>query len=152
MQVALAGALPLQGIGVLLVLSSTNGGIGDIAIESAMVNEGHTTVAVDETLFDDDSDGDGMTDWMEIRAGTDPRDRSSVFALKSFTLNSDGSRVLTWSSVPGKRYCLLFQDEVVAPNWLPLGGEITATGSVSSGKDTAALGASTRLYRVRLLE
>ena len=149
---AFAGALPLRGIGAMLLLSLTNSSGGDFVIESAQVNEGAVAVVVDKTQFDRDSDGDGVTDWLEIRAGTDALDRSSLFAFKDAQANPDGSRVLTWSSVPGKRYQLLYQDEASASDWLPVGGEVTADGLLCSRVDTSAASAAHRLYRVRLLE
>jgi hypothetical protein len=149
---AFAGALPLRGIGAMLLLSLTNSSGGDFVIESAQVNEGAVAVVVDETQFDRDRDGDGVTDWLEIRAGTDALDRSSLFAFKDVQANPDGSRVLTWSSVPGKQYQLLYQDEASAPNWLPVGGEVTADGLLCSRVDTSAASAVHRLYRVGLLE
>jgi hypothetical protein len=149
---AFAGALPLQGIGAMLLLSLTNSSGGDFVIEGAQVNEGAVAVAVDDAQFDRDSDGDGATDWLEIRAGTDALERSSVFAFKDVQANPDGSRVLTWFSVPGKQYQLLYQDEASAPDWLPVGGEVTADGPTSSRVDTSAAGAAHRLYRVRLVE
>jgi hypothetical protein len=42
-----------------------------------------------------DHDGDGLPTWAEYRAGTDPRNAQSVFAILSLAL-LDGSNKLTW--------------------------------------------------------
>jgi hypothetical protein len=149
---AFAGALPLRGIGAMLILSLTNINGSDLVIESAQVNEGAVAVIVDDTQFDRDSDGDGMTDWMEIRAGTDALDRKSVFAIKNIQVNPDGSRVVTWYSVPGKQYQLFYKDKVSDSDWKPVGGEITADSTTCSYVDSSTPTTSQRIYRVKLLE
>jgi len=50
-----------------------------------------------------DSDGDGMTDWDEWQAGTNPGDPSNCFRIVSFRVTSNES-VITWQSVGMSAY------------------------------------------------
>jgi hypothetical protein len=60
------------------------------------------TVAVARIGDPTDSDGDGVPNWMEIIAGTDPYDANSFLHITSLV---PGNPVeLLWSSVPGKNY------------------------------------------------
>ncbi|MCX6891388.1 MAG: Ig-like domain-containing protein [Verrucomicrobia bacterium] len=57
-----------------------------------------------------DSDGDGQANWQEYYAGTNPTNAASVFRILSLSVNSNGSRVLTWASTGGTRYRVQFAD------------------------------------------
>ena len=61
-----------------------------------------------------DADSDGQTNLAEYRAGTDPRDPLSRFAITEIAV-TPGSVSLTWSSVPGRRYHLQWTDDLI--NW-----------------------------------
>jgi formylglycine-generating enzyme required for sulfatase activity len=51
-----------------------------------------------------DSDGDGLKDWQEYRAGTDPTNMSSVLAVQAVSTN--GGIVIRWPSAAGKIYTI----------------------------------------------
>ena len=53
-----------------------------------------------------DSDGDGQTDAAEAKAGTNPMDSHSVFAVKEFS-HAGGGFLLRWSALSGKTYRIL---------------------------------------------
>ena len=57
-----------------------------------------------------DSDSDGQANWQEYYAGTNPTNAASVFRILSLSVNSNGSRVLTWASTGGTRYRVQFAD------------------------------------------
>ena len=63
---------------------------------------------------DADEDGDGYTNGKESVAGTDPFDIDSTFGFTEFTAG-DGGRLLTWSSVAGKKYFLQSSGDLI--NW-----------------------------------
>jgi hypothetical protein len=70
-----------------------------------------------------DLDGDGLTNFGEYAAGTDPSNPMSVFAAES-PLVEEGGVTLTWSSVAGKRYRIWGSDNLVA--WRLLADAIPA--------------------------
>ena len=99
-----------------------------------------------------DTDGDGQSDGAEVRAGTDPRDRASVFKIVTplSRLGTGGWKV-TWTSTPGKHYRLqrLESDNVAATpaRWIDVAG-VQASGPLASAED--GLLATKRFYRVVL--
>ncbi len=59
---------------------------------------------------------------------------------------SDGTRTLTWSSVPGQTYRVQFKDQLTDAVWQDLLPDVTATSVTASTTDTAS--ATQRYYRV----
>ena len=53
-----------------------------------------------------DDDGDGLSNGMELAAGTNPFSRSSGLAIRATLRNADGSLSLTFPTVAGKAYVL----------------------------------------------
>ena len=97
-----------------------------------------------------DSDGDGMTDWEEVLAGTEIGDESSLMAFESIEApqSVDTARatsnpelvlvVVQWQSVPGRTYQLQYAPSLL-PNpetgevaWEDVGDTITAETGESS--------------------
>jgi hypothetical protein len=148
-----AGAAPVQGVGGLLALSLLETAVTGMRLTGLSINEGAVPVEIDPTgaTFDGDTDGDGQSDWAEVLAGTDPQDRASVFALGAITVASDQSRTVTWSSVPGHGYRLVYRDAVVGAPWVTVGEEIVATGKTTSHTDRASRSRA-GWYQVRLVE
>ena len=153
-RVAMAGALPVQGVGAVLVMTLAAGQSNGVDLISASINEGAVPVEIDATgaSFDRDTDGDRQTDWSEIRAGTSPTDKGSYFALRSVTIESGGGRRISWSAVVGKTYQVLFLEEDIGSKWRPLGQPVTATNNEASLLDASVTTAAGRLYRVQLVE
>ena len=58
---------------------------------------------------DQDFDGDGMTNLEEYRANTDPRDKNSWLHMTAINRGAGGFKV-SWSSVGGVRYRVLYSD------------------------------------------
>ncbi len=93
-----------------------------------------------------DPDGDGMTNFEEMVAGTDPNSVESVFAVTSLKRNNPGV-VLSWRTVPGKRYRVCVSDGL-GGEWVPLSGEVMGTGEDGMFVDESAESAKVRFYRV----
>jgi hypothetical protein len=102
--------------------------------------------------YSPDTDGDGMPDGAEVRAGTDPLSRTSVFTLRQCVRVSGGGLRIVWSSVPGKRYQLEYRNGFDDLSWKPAGPVVLADSDTASSIDSPAAADLCRLYRVRLVE
>ena len=63
-----------------------------------------------------DSDADGMKNWEEYQAGTDPNNPASVFHITSLS-SAGNEHVLVWQAVAGKTYSVWFSNDLIEPNW-----------------------------------
>jgi len=98
-----------------------------------------------------DPDGDGVPNWMEFLAGTDPTNKSSKFRFTSAqrqTVNGQRQVVLQWLSAQGKAYELQWSSSPAGAGWNVL-GTVSGNGTITSYTDNAS-GAS-RCYRLRVL-
>ena len=68
-----------------------------------------------------DSDGDGVTDLNEFRAGTDPTQAASRLRIDEFRLLSPTQGLLCWQSIPGKPYTVWLGGAAVTQPALSLG-------------------------------
>jgi hypothetical protein len=104
---------------------------------------------------DADPDGDGMTNWQEFLAGTDPTSAASVFRTTTVAVQGR-DLVLSWRAGGGRTNVVqvaegsspggfVFHD-LSAPLVLPPGGDVV-TNFVDAG---AATNAMPRYYRIRL--
>ena len=74
---------------------------------------------------DADPDGDGLTNWLEFLAGTDPNDVDSLLQITGVR-RVEGGLALQWKSVPGRFYKIAVADSLFGP-FLPLEESILAT-------------------------
>lgn len=95
----------------------------------------------------DDADGDGWTNAQEAAAGTNPLNANladghlqPVIAYIPEVLGPSGENTspeiispevitLTWPTLPGKRYTLLFSPDLSNNSWLPVGQDFIGTGN-----------------------
>jgi hypothetical protein len=80
-----------------------------------MSNDWETTNGLDPQRNDanEDKDHDGLTNYEEFLAGTDPSDPASKLEVR--TLTKVGENVdLTWASVPGQNYGIRFSNDLLA--------------------------------------
>jgi subtilisin family serine protease len=97
-----------------------------------------------------DPDGDGLSNYGEFVAGTDPNSASSSFHMSNPMPASGGFQV-TWSSVPGKAYTVEYTPDLTT-TWLTLQPNVAASGgATTSWLDTTAAGQTKRFYRVLVL-
>jgi hypothetical protein len=97
-----------------------------------------------------DSDGDGVPDWLEMLAGTDPYNPNSFFRITDLV---NGNPVeLTWSSVPNKTYQILATTNFSYPMALIPGAVVPAdpSNTVTRWFDSAP-DATNRFYRIQVL-
>ena len=96
-----------------------------------------------------DGDGDGMINYAEFVAGTDPTSKSSVFALSGIAPAATGFEV-RWLSAAGRRYTLL-KSETLDGTFTPVVTGLTANPPENSYTDDEATGA-TAFYKIRVEE
>ncbi len=77
-----------------------------------------------------DADGDGQSNSMEYRAGTDPRDPSSQFGIHSLVPQPDGKMKIQWQSIRQRGYDLVFSTDLVT--WTVVGKSYSGSGSLYS--------------------
>jgi len=97
-----------------------------------------------------DADGDGMSNWQEYKAGTDPNDSSSHFKLNSSRSGAASDMVVRWPSVAGKSYVIEIAVAPYSTKWFPVSTNI-GTGFDIEYRDSNPSW-SRRYYRVRLLQ
>ena len=64
------------------------------------------------TNFTLDSDGDGVPDWQEVIAGTNPNDPNSVLRITGL---DNGNQLVVWDSIPGVNYQVLSTTNFALP-------------------------------------
>ncbi len=97
-----------------------------------------------------DSDGDGMNNWQEWIAGTNPTNAASLLRILSVS-NSISGPTVTWQSVSGKLYFLQRSTNLSAlPAFSTIDSYIFVFGQtgVTSYRDIGAVGAGPFFYRV----
>ena len=84
------------------------------------------SVTTNRTQFTD-TDGDGMSDYAEFIAGTNPTNAASKLAFLSVTVQSNRFVQLQWAAIPGRAYQLQTLTNDVS--WAPLTDWLQASGS-----------------------
>ena len=95
-----------------------------------------------------DLDGDGMNNWQEWKAGTDPTSAASVLKMSSLS-NSVSGMTMTWQSVSGVIYNLQRSTTLSAPSEFSLvQSNLPGESGTMSYTDTNATGSGPYFYRV----
>lgn len=94
-----------------------------------------------------DSDGDGMSDYAEFIAGTDPTNAASKFIFLPTPMPTNQVVQLKWSAIPGRQYQLENSSNLV--NWMPLTGWQQATVSPMNYSATNA-SSGAQFFRVQV--
>jgi hypothetical protein len=129
--------------------SSWQDGISD---RWRLIHFGSAALGMAEAGLAADPDRDGVTNWGEFVAGTDPSDFRSQFRL--FVPGLDrGSAGMTiqWPSAADRRY-VIEKASVLAPgSWTVVLGEVPGTGSLQQFTDPSP-GSGRNFYRIRIAD
>lgn len=99
---------------------------------------------------DDDEDGDGMSNFAELKAGTDPMDPGSRFAFIRIQPHQQSGTLVEWPGVPGVFYALQRSDRLHAGFEDIAVGIPAAAGPVTGYHDDTAEDGGPYFYRLRL--
>ena len=115
--------------------SFAHGMLDDVRIYRRALGAGEIAALVQQQIAEgvldqQDADGDGRSNALERRAGTNPLDSSDLLAIVSVDGDdaAAGARVLRWASVPGQVYDVLWTPSLMA-GFRPLVSGILATGA-----------------------
>ena len=96
-----------------------------------------------------DADQDGLSNYAEFWAGTDPLDARSTLAVSRAMLTDDGHMQIQWQTVTGKSY--LVQRSADLLSWVNLGAPVTGDGTMVSIMDSAQESPDSQsFYRIQL--
>lgn len=93
-----------------------------------------------------DTDGDGMTDYAEFIAGSNPTNAASALALEVPLSPTNGQVQLTWPTISGHAYRL--EMSINAATWTPVTDWTLANGAASSYTLTAPASGVAYLFRL----
>lgn len=97
-----------------------------------------------------DSDGDGISDLAEFRAGTDPTDPTSAFRGGLLNPPASGPVTLQWPARPGYSYKIQFKNALSDALWSDLSTTVSVGGGVAQASDTT-VGMVQRFYRIAVV-
>ena len=99
-----------------------------------------------------DPDNDGVPNWKEYLAGTDPTKADSNLHLSSPLQNWNNGKkqvALRWLSAPGKKYVLESSTDLVNGSWVVIAQGVIGDGTLKQFIDSNTSG-TTQYYRVGL--
>ena len=99
-----------------------------------------------------DSDSDGMNDWAEFLAGTNPNDPNSALVTEIASTNMAGGIVLRWRSVANRTYAIPRATNLIEGFKKKVATGIPATPPVNVYIDRSATNEGPYFYRIEMEE
>lgn len=98
-----------------------------------------------------DSDGDGVMDWAEQIAGTNPNNSNSVFkASTDIQPAPGGGLIIKWSSVAGKTYAI-HRSSGLSQGFSAMANSLPATAPQNQYTDSTATNTGPYFYRIQVI-
>jgi hypothetical protein len=98
-----------------------------------------------------DPDEDGLNNWQEWIAGTDPTNAASVLRLQPPVVAGTGNVIVSWSSVTTRSYSLECATDLVSlSSFQLLSSNITGKAGSTTFTNVGVFGDARRFYRVRV--
>jgi hypothetical protein len=98
-----------------------------------------------------DSDGDGLSNLLEFRAGSNPHNATDKPRVAEMTPQQDGSVTLQIPTTAGKNYRVEANNNFPTGEWTVVADNIAGTGVLVPVSDPRATGIPNRIYRVTVL-
>lgn len=98
-----------------------------------------------------DSDGDGMSDWAEFLAGTNPHDPADCLSIEP--VSGESGIVLKWKSVANHKYGVFRSRNLMFKTWPgKIATGLQATPPLNVYKDETAVESGAYFYRIEMEE
>ena len=136
--------------GILMPGSATASSWGD-GIPDAWRLRYFGSIAEQLSRADADPDGDGISNWSEFKAGTDPLNKNSALRLLATHGESKTGVGLRWPTVTSKVYVVECSPSLGANSWNVISARMLGSGGEAEFTDTRVLNKA-QFYRVRVDE
>ena len=91
--------------------------------------------------------GDGVSNWANFKAGTNPNDPNSRLRMQT---GSASDMVVRWPTVVGKNYVIEASTSLSGGSWTAVSATIPGTGQLMEFRPTPT--GTAQFYRVRLVD
>jgi hypothetical protein len=105
-----------------------------------------------EAAPDVDPDLDGLPNWAEYAAGTNPLDSMSRHLQIQSTRWVSGHPVISWNASYGQNYQILMRDQAAAGTWQTLSPVLKGWGEILEWSDPLTPTPPTRFYRLEAVK
>ncbi len=99
------------------------------------------------TNLGEDTDGDGMTNYQEYLADTNPLDPNSRFAIIDINTDPQGGVLIRFSTITDRTYTVLRSEDILG-TYSPIATGVKATSNITQYKDATAVPGKVYFYRM----